>query len=79
MAMKCDESPQISVARCLLAASREMKMLNDIRSVFKSLFRRGNDLDSMFVADVTMLALLLDGPKEVEAKTSGATIFGSLP
>ena len=54
-------------------------MLNDIRSVFKSLFRRGNDLDSMFVADVTMLALLLDGPKEVEAKTSGATIFGSLP
>ena len=49
--MKYDESPQISVALCLLAASREMKMLNDIRSVFKSLFRRGNDLDSMFVAD----------------------------
>ena len=51
MTNRYDESPQIWVALYLMSASREMKMLHAIRSIFKSLFRKGNDLDIMFVAD----------------------------
>lgn len=51
VSVKYDESPQIWVALCLMSASREMKMLHAIRSIFKSLFRKGNDLDIMFVGD----------------------------
>jgi hypothetical protein len=48
--VRYDESPEGSVAVCVLSTSREMKLVEDIRSAFKSLFRMGEHLDIMFVS-----------------------------
>jgi hypothetical protein len=48
--LRYDESPEGSVALCLLSTSREMKLVEDASSVFKSQFRSGEHLDIMFVS-----------------------------
>jgi hypothetical protein len=44
-----DEAPEGSVALCVLSTSREVKLVDEMQSAFKSLFRRGEHLDIMFV------------------------------
>jgi hypothetical protein len=47
--VKYDESAEVNVALCLQSSVREMKLVDEIRSAFKALFRLGEHLDIMFV------------------------------
>ena len=47
--VKYDESAETSVSLCLQSTAREMKLVDGMRTAFKSLFRLGEHLDIMFV------------------------------